>query len=100
MTSPLVGVIAAGAGVLQLLLQAAQAAEPTFWAQVTPLLVTLWALMPLPLIAGGLGWYAVQRWRETQRAQAARLHNHETRIAVLEANAPKPFAPVRRQRSK
>ena len=100
MNSPLVGVIAAGANVLQFLLQAVQAAEPTFWAQVTSFLVTLQALTPLQLLASGLGWYVIQRWRETQRARAARLRDHQTRIDALEARAPKSCTPVRRPRNK
>ena len=82
------------------LLQAAQAADTTFGAELAPLLATLWALMPLLQIAGGLTWVVVQRQRAKQRDHTVRLRNYETRIAALEARATvKPRPPGRIEES-
>ncbi len=111
-TTSQLGALAAVVGVLvailQLLLQAAEATFwATFWASLVPLLVTLWALMPLLLIAGGLGWCAVHRRRVIRHAQAAeaaaansRLCDHTTRLAALEALAFKRRAVAARRKIK
>ncbi len=93
----LIGAIAAGAGVLQFLVQAAEA---TFWARLVPLVVMLWDFMPLFLMAGGFIWYLIQRRRENQLAQVARLRDHDTRLAALEALASKRCTVAARRKLK